>query len=93
MAKQERYYSVRHLIKQIPDAKYYVVFGERSNGKTYSVLDYALERYFTNHEELGIVRRYKEDLKGKNGANVFSALVKNGLVEKYSKGEIGRAHV
>lgn len=87
MAKLEKYYSVRHVLSQVPDAFYYVIFGERSNGKTYSVLDYAMERYFTHGEELGIVRRYKEDLKGKNGASMFSAIVKNGLVEKYSKGK------
>lgn len=83
----EKYYSVRHILKQIPDAKYYVVIGERSNGKTYSVLDYSMEDYFKTGHELAIVRRYKEDLKGKNGGSIFSALVKNGLVEKYSKGE------
>ena len=86
MAK-EKYYSVRNAIKMVPDALYYVIFGERSNGKTYSVLDYSLERYFTHGEQLGIIRRYKEDLKGKNGASMFSALTNNKLVEKYSKGE------
>ena len=86
MAKQ-KYYSVRKTIEQIPDAFYYVIFGERSNGKTYSVLDYALEDYFKNGNQLAIIRRYKEDLKGKNGASMFSALINNKLVEKYSKGE------
>ena len=61
MAKQ-KYYSVRKTIEQIPDAFYYVIFGERSNGKTYSVLDYALEDYFKNGNQLAIIRRYKEDL-------------------------------
>ena len=64
MAKQ-KYYSIRSMINSVPDAFYYVVFGERSNGKTYSVLDYALERYFLYGEELGIIRRYKEDLNYK----------------------------
>lgn len=86
MAKQ-KYYSIRNVLNMVPDAFYYVVFGERSNGKTYSVLDYALEDYFKNGNQLGIIRRYKEDLKGKNGASMFSALINNKLVEKYSKGE------
>lgn len=86
MAK-EKYYSVRNLIKCVPDALYYVIFGERSNGKTYSCLDYGLERYFLHGEKLAIIRRYKEDLKGKNGASVFSALVQNKVIEKYSKGK------
>lgn len=88
MAKEKiKYYSVRKLINHVPDAQYYVVYGERSNGKTYSVLDYAIERYFTHNEKFGIIRRYKEDLKGKNGGAMFSALVHNGLVNKYSKGK------
>ena len=86
MAKQ-KYYSIRNIIKQIPDAYYYVVFGERSNGKTYSTLDYMLERYFLYGEKLAIIRRYKEDLKGKNGASMFTALVHNKLIDKYSKGK------
>lgn len=82
-----KYYSIRNIIHQVPDARYYVVFGERSNGKTYSVLDYAIERYFKTGEELAIIRRYKEDLKGKNGASVFKNLVVNKVIEKYSKGQ------
>ena len=84
---KQKFYSIRNLINKIPDAFYYVVMGERGNGKTYSTLEYSLERYFTHGEKLAIIRRYKEDLKGKNGASIFSALVSNHLVEKYSKGK------
>lgn len=87
MAKKQKYYSVRNLLVFAPDCYYYVIYGERSNGKTYSVLDYCLERYFTNGERFAIVRRYKEDLKGKNGGAMFTALVENGLIKKYSKGQ------
>lgn len=87
MAKKQKYYSVRNIITLFPDAYYYVIFGQRSNGKTYSVLDYALESYFQRGEKLAIIRRYREDLKSKNGGAMFSAIVKNGLVSKYSKGE------
>ena len=35
MAKEKiKYYSIRNLIKALPDAHYYVVWGERSNGKS-----------------------------------------------------------
>ena len=33
-----KFYDIKNVIKQVPDAKYYVVFGERSNGKTYSMI-------------------------------------------------------
>lgn len=84
---KQKYYSIRNIINHVPDAHYYVVFGQRSNGKTYSVLDYAIEDYFKHGNELAIIRRWQEDFKGKHGANMFSALVNNKLVEKYSKGE------
>lgn len=87
MAKKIKYYSIRNVLTFVPDAYYYVIFGQRSNGKTYSVLDYALESYFQRGEKLAIIRRYREDLKGKNGGAMFSAIVSNGLVKKYSKGE------
>ena len=82
-----KYYDIKNVIKQIPDAKYYVVFGERSNGKTYSSLLNGLEQYFKDGSEMAYIRRYVEDLKGKRGANVFSALVKNGAIQKLSKGK------
>ena len=64
---KEKYYSISHLITRVPDAQYYVVFGERSNGKTYSALEYCLTEYFKRGHEFAIIRRYQEDLKGKIG--------------------------
>lgn len=81
-----KYYSIRNVLNRIPDAQYYVIFGQRSNGKTYSSLDYCLEDYFKNGNQFAYLRRYKEDLKGKNGGAVFSSIVNNGLIKKYSKG-------
>lgn len=83
----EKYYSIEKLIEQVPDAKYYVVFGERSNGKTYSTLLHGLKQFFKDGSEMAYIRRYKEDLKGKNGASVFSTLVQNKTIEKLSKGK------
>ena len=48
MAPKFKFYDIRRLLKDYPESYYYVVFGERSNGKTYSALDYALERYHKN---------------------------------------------
>ena len=86
MAKM-KYYTIRNVINKVPDAYYYVVYGERSNGKTYSTLDYCLERYFTHGEQFAIIRRYREDMKGKRGGAMFSALTNNGVIKKYSKGK------
>lgn len=70
-----------------PKAYYYMVFGERSNGKTFSVLEYGIEQYFKTGGELAIIRRMEEDFKHRRGQQMFSALVSTGKVEKYSGGK------
>ena len=71
------------------DATYNVIFGERSNGKTYSTLKEAIERWVSSkgQEEVGIVRRWQEDIKGKRASNIFSGINANNEVYKITKGE------
>lgn len=76
------FYDVRNLIKSYPKAQYYVVFGERSNGKTYSALSHALDRYAKSGEQFAYVRRYGEDIRRKNLSNLFSGHVENGVIAK-----------
>ena len=59
-----------------------MAFGERSNGKTYSALQYALERYTKHGEQFAYIRRFGEDVKKKNLQTLFSAHVENGAVAK-----------
>lgn len=68
-------------------AKYNVIFGERSNGKTYAVCDEGLFNYCDTGKQMAVIRRWEEDLKGGNGQQFFENLVNNGLVEKYTKGQ------
>ena len=86
MVKKFDFYDVRHLLRDYPNAYYYVVFGERSNGKTYSSLDYALERYVKNKEQFAYLRRFGEDIRPKNLTNLFSGHVENGRVSKLTSG-------
>lgn len=86
MAKKNKYYDISHLIKDYPDAHYYMAFGERSNGKTYSALDYALERYFKHGEQFAYIRRFGEDVKRKNLQTLLSAHVENNRVSDLSGG-------
>ena len=85
MEKKEQFYSLKNILEY--DASYYMIIGERSNGKTYSVEDYGLKNYCDGKGQMAIVRRNLEDFRGKRGKSMFSALVKNGLVEKYSNGK------
>lgn len=82
---KNKYWDIKPILSK--KAKYNLIFGERSNGKTYGVLQYALEQYFLNGSEIAILRRWQEDFKGKNGSNTFTALVDNGVVYKLSKGK------
>ena len=66
MARKFDYYEIRRIIKDYPNAKYYMIYGERSNGKTYSALDYALERYAKHGEQFAYLRRWGEDIRPKN---------------------------
>ena len=84
MGKKIEYYSLDNIMKK--KTQYKVIFGKRSNGKTYAVLERAIKLYFTKGIETAYIRRNQEDLKGKNGQTLFNNHVQNGLIEKYSKG-------
>lgn len=64
-----------------------MIIGERSNGKTYGVLKYALEKFFKTGGQLAIVRRWKEDITGRRASDIFSSINADGLVAKLSNGE------
>lgn len=87
MAKKEKikYYDIHKILST--EALYYVIFGERSNGKTYGTLQYCLEEYFNNGSEFAYVRRWDDDIKGDRGGSIFNAHVKNGLIKRLSKGK------
>jgi len=86
-----KYYSLDRILRH--DAIYNVIIGERSNGKTYAVLRYAIDRYFNGHGgELAILRRWQEDIRGKRASGIFNAVVQNGEVKKLSKGEFEGIH-
>ena len=86
MKKKSKYYDIRAMMQAYPDAKYYMAIGERSNGKTYSALDYVLDNYFEKGEQFAYLRRFSEDIKAKNLNQLFSAHIKNGAIEKKSGG-------
>ncbi len=70
--KKEKYFSLEYILKE--DALYNIIFGERSNGKTYSVHEYGLNRYLQYGEQMAIVRRWEEDYKGKRGRETFAGI-------------------
>ena len=82
-----KYYEIRDLIKKVPDAHYYVVIGERTNGKTFSILSKCCEDNLKYGYEFVYIRRFDEDLKIKRASKIFDNLISNGLIEKFSNGK------
>lgn len=81
----QKYYSPTNILKK--NAVYNVIIGERSNGKTYSVLKYALKQRIEHGGQVAIVRRWKEDISGRRAADIWKALLANDEVSKLSNGQ------
>lgn len=80
-----KYYRLDNILSK--ECVYNVIFGERSNGKTYAVLEYAIAKYFKDGSQLAILRRWQEDITGHRAANMFTNLLANGVVERLSNGQ------
>ena len=81
----KKYYSLKNILSK--KAQYNIIFGERSNGKTYSVLKYGLEQYTKDGKQMAIIRRWQDDFKGKRGASMFDSLAANYEIEYMTKGK------
>ena len=98
---KEKFYSLIPLLRTAPDAKYYMIYGERSNGKTFAVLetilfgqhekDVNVNGYLDDGSQGAIIRRYEEDFRGKRGVQMFEGFVNNNIkgniIEKRSHGK------
>ena len=86
---KERFYRLDAILSK--NATYNVIFGERSNGKSYAVLEYALREFWERRTQLAIVRRWSDDFIGKRGQLMFASLENNGkgenVVSKITAGE------
>lgn len=74
-------------------AQYYILYGERSNGKTTAVLDEACltDAWDTieddNTKEFVIIRRFGVDITGNRVNDFFKSINKRDVVKKKTKGE------
>lgn len=83
--KKIKYYSLDRILKC--GADYNIIFGERSNGKTYACLQYLLEQFVTTGKQAAYIRRWREDLRGKRAESLFANHVSNGYVETLTGGK------
>ena len=50
------YYSLKRIDKE--NAQYNIIFGMRSNGKSFSVEERGIDKYIEKGEQMAIIRRY-----------------------------------
>lgn len=77
------FFDIRNLIREVPDAQIYMVYGERTNGKTYSSLSYAMENYITKDEQFVYVRRLSESVRASYMRLLFNGMRKTGELHKW----------
>ena len=82
-----KFYSLSNILAK--NADYNIVFGERSNGKTYAALEYGIKQFVESgyQNQTAIVRRWKEDIKGKRAETLYNALTANGRIAELTDGE------
>ena len=82
-----KFYSLDNILTK--NADYNIVFGERSNGKTYAALEYGIKQFVESgyQNQTAIIRRWKEDIKGKRAETLYNALEANGRIAELTNGE------
>jgi hypothetical protein len=78
-----KYYNISKLMNT--GGRYLICFGERSNGKTFQALLYGLKEYLTSGNKVAIIRRFREDFKGKRGGAYWDNLCYDGSGKNHVK--------
>lgn len=78
-----KFFDIRSVINEVPDAQIYMFIGERSNGKTYSSLSYALDKYVENGARFVYIRRLAESVRAQYMRNLFWGNTKTGDVANH----------
>lgn len=96
---KNKYYNLKNMM-ELKDAIYRLLFGERSNGKSYAVTEYALKRAWTEKDFYGnpvndymfcYLRRWKEEIKTKSVEEYFSD--KANMIYKITNGKYNHISV
>lgn len=68
---KKKYWLAKDLLKAFPNARYYFILGGRANGKTYSILNNAIEDAISGKGMFAYVRRYDEYIRERNMQELF----------------------
>lgn len=77
--KKNPYYTLDNIKSK--KALWNLIIGERSNGKTYSVLEEILKKHLATGEQGAIIRRWDTDFKQGRANQMWSSLVDNGALD------------
>lgn len=75
------YYNIEKLLDKYPGCQYYMAFGEKSNGKTYSSNLHCLKEYIEKGYKFVYLRRWLEDIQGVAPSSMFNSISANWLVK------------
>lgn len=87
------FYSLAPLFKKCPLSEfyYYVIFGERSNGKSFAVLEFCLREYIEKGYAMGYIRRWDTDYDKGNTKKIWQGFIDNpyrgNVIKEISKGK------
>ena len=56
------HYNIEELLKKAPLSTYYLIYGEKSNGKSFQVKHLAIHNYLNNKKKFILLRRWKADI-------------------------------
>lgn len=86
-----KFWTPQGMFHVCPDAKYFIAIGERSNGKTFGVKEYAFDDYLERGKQLAVIRRWEDDFKGKNGISFYDDFIHNptrgNIIDKKTRGK------
>ena len=84
------FYSLKEILER--QAQYNIIIGERSNGKTYATLLYCLKQYIKDGSQFAVIRRWKEDIRGKRAQTTFNGIVDNKEIENITNGNYNNVY-
>lgn len=85
-----KYYDIHPLLElgdNDPNIKYFLSFGERSAGKSYSTAKYVIENYINNGKQSALVRRWDDDWGQGVASTYFDSLIAHKVISKLTNGK------
>lgn len=77
---KRKYYSIANIKKL--GALYNLIFGERSNGKTFSCLEEVLTNYHEKRKQGAYIRRWDEDITSRRMSVLFDGHSNSGIIKR-----------